>query len=339
MQFLLSLNKTAGTSWSLGTNYYKIIIENPATFTALSPTVSPGVIDFEATPAFNSTRELGLIYMGDLHGNLWKLDFTTASAGVDLAGLTFSQLTAGTSHTPLFIAKDNAGNVQPISMSPSIASGPNRSNIILFGTGKYLESTDNNITPVRAQSFYAINDNDGTPTTIAGRDRLQAGTIAAGALTVPAFSWGRAASASDTTQRSGWYVDFVDAGERQISGMTLLGGKVAFGTIVPPQNLTDPCAGGGGNFYSVNIFSGAGTVEKSTVGLLGTPLALETTDSSTTMTSTDSTGRRTKTVTQRLLTTGATGNLISDTNVNTKVVLGRLSWRLINNYQELKNAP
>lgn len=328
--FLLSLNKAPGAAWSLGNNYYKFVVPTTA---ALSTTTSPGLINFEATA--DLSKEVAQIYMGDLHGNMWKLDFATANNTIALPALTFNNLIAGTSYKPLFVAKDAANNIQPISMTPSLVGGPNNTTLVFFGTGKYLESSDNTLVPGRTQSFYAINDNDGTPSYITGRDRLQAGTISASAVTIPAFVWGRASSASDTTQRSGWYIDFIDPGERQISDATIFGQKIAFGSIIPPQNLTDPCAGGSGNGYVINTITGAGTVEKSTVGLLSQPIALETADASST--TSDSTGRRTKTTTRRLLTPGSTGNKTTTTNEIEVTILGRLSWRQINNYQELKN--
>lgn len=333
--FLLSLNKTAGQSWALNTNYFKIQIPTGTTSGGvdLSATVSPGVINFDYTKGL--AGEMDKIYMGDLHGNLWKLDFDTASSAKTLANITFTDLTGGTSSKPLFIAKDDSGNVQPIAITPTLVAGPNKSVIVMFGTGKYMEASDNNLTPVRTQSVYAINDNYSS--TIDGRAFLKKGTVSAGVVTVGDFTWGHAASASDATQRSGWYFDYAGTGERQVSDFTASGTKVYFGSVLPPQNLNDPCNGGGGNIYDINYATGNGNSRVSTVGLIGQVFVQETVDA--TVTKTDSTGRAYKTKTKRLLIKGTDGYETPSQEEKEVDAVRRLSWRQINNYYELKNAP
>jgi type IV pilus assembly protein PilY1 len=335
--FLLSLNKPAGTAWGLGTNYFKFEVTTNDT---LSTTVSPGVINFDATTG--SAGELDQLYMGDLHGNLWKLDFDNASSGAsgkNLASVTFSDLIAGTSNKPLFVAKDDAGNVQPIAITPKLVFGPNKGTIVMFGTGKYMESSDNNLTPVRTQSVYAINDvevSGSSPKFVAGRAFLKKGTSVAGVISVDDFIWGRAGSASDSSQRSGWYFDYATAGERSVSDFTVSGAKVYFGSVVPPQNLTDPCNGGGGNIYGINFATGDGSGQVSTVGLIGQIFVQQTVAS--TISPSDSTGRRTEKTTERMLIKGTDGFQMPPDDIIRVTALGRLSWRQINNYYELKNA-
>lgn len=335
--FLLSLSKPVGQAWAKGTNYFKFEVPTDST---LSTTVSPGVINFNATTG--SAGELDQLYMGDLHGNMWKLDFDLASAGtagkaLNDASLTFDILTDGNSKKPLFVAKDSSGNVQPIAMTPTLVAGPNKSTIVMFGTGKYLEATDNNLTPIRTQSVYALNDIDATPKFISGRGELKAGTSAAGVVSVDPFVWGRAASATDSSQRSGWYFDYSTSGERSVSDFTVSAGKAYFGSVVPPQNLTDPCSGGGGNIYSINIATGDGTSQVSDVGLIGQVFVQETVDAD--ISKSDSTARRTKTSTKRLLIKGTEGYKTPPQDEIEVSALGRLSWRQINNYYELKNKP
>jgi type IV pilus assembly protein PilY1 len=330
--FLLSLNKTAGQAWSLGGNYFKYEIPTDAT---LSATVSPGVINFEAVTG--AAGEIDQMYMGDLHGNLWKLDFDLANSGTSgktLSNLTFADLISGNSNKPLFVAKDDSGNVQPIAMTPTIVYGPNKGSIVMFGTGKYMEASDNNLTPTRTQSVYAIHDIDASPRSVGGRAFLQKGTASSGVVSVPTFIWGRASSTGDTSQRSGWYFDYPTAGERSVSDFTVSGNKIYFGSVVPPQNLSDPCNGGGGNIYDINFATGNGNSQVSTVGLIGQIFVQETTDAS--LTASDSTGRRAKTSTKRLLIKGTDGYKTPPQDEIEVTAVGRLSWRQINNYYELK---
>jgi type IV pilus assembly protein PilY1 len=334
--FLLKLNKAAGTAWTLGSNYYKIIIKTDAT---LSNAKAPGLINF--TAAGGSADEAAQIYTGDLHGNLWKLDFDLASVTKSLSSIQFDDLTSGTSNKPLFVAADAAGNSQPISMSPTVVIGPNQGTIVMFGTGKYLESGDNLITGAQTQSVYAVYDaeftNSSTLNRIPGRGYLQAGSISGDAISVPSFAWGRPISDTDSSQRAGWYVDYTTAGERQVSDFSLFGDRIIFGSIVPPQNINDPCLGGSSNLYTLNIATGSGTKEASTIGLISQPFVLESADA--VVTKSDSAGRRTKTITSRTVAIGSTGIKAGASTQTDTIILGRLSWRQINNYNELKNKP
>jgi len=71
------------------------------------------------------------------------------------------------------------------------------------------------------------------------------------------------------------------------------------------------------------------------VGIMGEPLVMEVA-SATTYTQPDNTGRRKKRVVNQTIQQGETG-LATTTSVVTEYVAGRLSWRQINNYQDLKN--
>lgn len=356
--FLLDLGKPAGTAWTLGTNYFKISfpvngnLSNLASG-GLSAAKATGIINFQA--ALGASREVTQIYAGDLHGQLWKLDFTLfASTAWDIKNLSpFQTGTApNTVPFPLFIAKDAAGVAQPITMSPSIAFGPTPDSMyITFGTGKYLEVSDK--TTTAAQSAYMVFDNGSATvdviasareSAISGRTRLKPGTVNAGTgvVTVAAFTLGRAATADQATEvvRSGWYFDFPVSGERQISNATVLGTKIVFGSLIPgAAALAGSCSAavGGGRVYEIDIAGGNGVSANSTVGIQGQPLLGELVGA-TTYSPTDSTGRRTKTTVSQMIQQGAAG-LAVGSQVSTQSIVGRLSWRQINNYQDLKAAP
>lgn len=210
-----------------------------------------------------------------------------------------------------------------------------------------MESTDNVVnSSTQIQSVYALYDNNGisadasSPSSvISGKGRLQAGTINAttGAISISAFTWGRATSNSDSTQRSGWYFDYASGGERQISGFGVFGNKVIFGSVIPPDAVTDACGSGTGYQYTVNIATGTGAREISLVGLLGEPFILEI--GAMNVSNSDSTGRRIKTTTGQIILQGSTGLRAVSAQPTDQTIVGRLSWRQINNYQDLKNAP
>jgi len=339
--FLLDLAKPSATGWLLGSNYFKITLPVNAT---LAATMAPGIVNFKA--AFGSAGEVTYVYAGDLHGNLWKLDFRAAgSANWTTAGVAAFKTSGGNAY-PLYIAKDGAGNVQPITMAPSLIAGETPGSVLVaFGTGKYLEAPDRS--SAAQNSFYVVHDNGrttpdgGAPdiSVISGRGRLATGTVDAstGKVDVPAFVWGRAALDSDATQRSGWYFDYTSTGERQISAASLAGDVLVFGSLIPGSTGgTNVCGvtGGSGNEYRLNVDTGDGDFRVSTVGILGQPLVTEIA-SATSYSNTDSTGRRVRTMVSQVFNQGS-GGISASAKQTTVSFAGRLSWRQINNYQDLK---
>lgn len=357
--FLLDLSKPSTTAWTLGTNYYKISLRYSGdTSSTPTSTIPTGLANFKATGGPND--EVALIYAGDLQGNLWKIDFTvlgfdewktsSSSPALTTALDKLSPFTTSSVAIPFFISKNgttSSATVQPITMEPAVLRGPGGGVVIMFGTGKYLESNDNVVSSsTQVQSVYALFDNgttDGKATTapasiIPSNGRLIAGSItSAGVLSVPAFVWGRPTTDSDTTQRAGWYFNFTNAGERQISGFGIFGNKVVFGSVIPPDAVSDACGSGTGYQYAVNIATGTGTKEVSQVGLLGEPFVLEV--GAGALTVSDSVGRRVKTTTGQIILQGSTGLKAVAAQPTDTSIVGRLSWRQINNYQDLKNAP
>ena len=353
--FLLDLAKAAGSAWALNTNYFKISFPFDST---LAVSKATGIINFKAALGVNG--EVTQIFAGDLHGKLWKLDFS--QFGSD--NWTIEKLSSfnnGNTTTPvplpLYIATDASGNVQPITMAPLIAFGPSeKSAFVLFGTGKYIEVADKSSTS--KQSIYMVYD-DGTSvldstaitaaSAISGRPRLQEGTAVAatastdGTVTVPSFVLGRASVDNDTTKRSGWFFDFASSGERQVSGASVLaddGGSVAvFGSLIPGVTIPGSCGSsqGGGNVYELKLAAGNGISRISVVGILGEPLLSEVSEAAT-YSPTDNTGRRKKTATTKVIQQGSLGIPGVPASKTTTITVGRLSWRQINNYQDLKNA-
>lgn len=349
--FMLDLSKAKTAAWQLGQNYFKV------RFPVRSTTMAAGMTEFAVR--LGGAEELTYVYAGDLQGNVWKLDFTaTEAANWSLANLSYFK--SGTEPIPMFVAQDGLGNRQPITMEPALIFGSNRSIIVSFGTGKYLEVSDNapGTTGYRAQSVYAILDN-GTKTidpaqtlaAIAGRASLAAPTTTSASLVDFApFTWGRGG-----TNKAGWYFDFfgsrsIDAngdgdfadtgdtpgtGERQISGMGVLAGKLVFGTVIPAVNS---CDNGRGNLFVVDVSGGDSSILASTVGILGEPFLAQV--GASTLTGSDTTGRRRETTRYQIILQGSGGLAAPPSmGMNVNTYPGRLSWREISNYQELRNAP
>jgi type IV pilus assembly protein PilY1 len=392
--FFLALDKAAGAAWALGTNYYKVSLPLDTT---LAATKAPGVANF--TPLYDSAGAANRIFVGDLHGKLWKFDFTPRDVSTTRAAFNPTVLAnwnadklsffsksgdpASPSAYPMYIAKDSSGNNQPIFSAPRAVTGPVVGGLqtfyVIFGSGKFLESGDK--TSTTQNSIYAVYD-DGkttlnqsdsstlsstTPSVITGRSRLQGGalsttttttggvTTTTNNITVSAFVWGRpmtdTATYSDTSTgstvtlplKSGWFFDLPATGEKMISNFLDLSPQVTFNTIIPgAAGATGSCTAtpGTGNQYVVTIATGNGTYTPSTVGLLGASLYIDT-DTSVVYdpNGSDSTGRRKRTTTKISLQSGSSGSAVAGTTVTITDYVGRLSWRQINNYWDLKAAP
>lgn len=350
--FFLRLDKSKSGAWELGENYYKVKFP----VVAVDSSLPSGLINFSVR--LGAARELNFLYAGDLQGNLWKLDFRkTAAEDWSLSSLSF--FTSGSGPIPMFVATDGASipNRQPITMAPALTFGPSRGIIVSFGTGRFLSAADN-AAPFRAQSVYSVFDNNsptadsaGTPTAaIAGRNRLRQGTVSATTISVSGFAWGR--PSEDTNDSSavaaGWYFDFYRAattstatgtGERQISNMVVVSGRLIFGSVIPAVNS---CDSGSGNLYVMNVLTGSGTATVSTVGILGEPLLAMVGPS--TYGNRGNTGSVNETTRYQIITQGGTPSKITGAPLDTLSAgskvgkRGPVSWREINNYHDVRNA-
>ena len=116
-----------------------------------------GVCNGLSTPIVVDTNDDGkadYVYAGDLKGNLWKFDLTASDASKwDVA------YRDGSSPKPLFQAKDEKGNPQPVTTRPDVMCHCSKSMpgyIIVFATGKYLGNTD--FSDFSTQTIYGIWD-------------------------------------------------------------------------------------------------------------------------------------------------------------------------------------
>jgi type IV pilus assembly protein PilY1 len=95
------------------------------------------------------------IYAGDLQGNLWKFQMSgncgSQSCGWEVA---FRQ---GNARYPLFSARNDEGQVQPITTRVDLRQHTRGGYMLLFGTGRFFSSADPADTDV--QSVYGIWDN------------------------------------------------------------------------------------------------------------------------------------------------------------------------------------
>lgn len=220
-----------------------------------SPTTPNGL----STPAavdLNGDAIIDYIYAGDLRGNMWKFDVRDDDP--DNWEVAYGD---STTPLPLFTATS-----QPITSRPEVIRGPRGVGMmVLFGTGKYLETTDK-IIPVtpEIQAYYGLHDQN---TNVDATDRITALTNLAqqsillektvvfdtpsGDLT---YNIRETSKVGTGGTGKGWYLNLrsPDApngkgyqGERQVSNSIVRAGRVIFTTLIPDS---DPCNFGGNSW-------------------------------------------------------------------------------------------
>ena len=354
--FLLALDKAATAPWVQNSNYWKIELPRIADIEANYPT---GLLNLEAFTGLGSVTEY--VYAGDLHGQLWALSFK----GVPTSGWTAATLANkyvnGSTIAPLFVATNKDGDPQPITVAPTILEGSsNGVHFVSFGTGKYFEPDDS--WRNQKDSFYTVYSNFNTPAAqLLSRGRgtganppiipdrsylreVKKDTTSSTAdttyfeATAP-FYWGWIASSQDETTRSGWFHDFDEDAEREVADASWITqtSRLMFSTLTPgASSETGVCGTGGGTskIYTFDMISGKGFRRVSTIGMLAQPLVFFDTPEETPA---DSTGRRLRISPVFSGQFGSEGSKAE--KVETIVVpFGRLSWRRIDNFQELKRA-
>jgi len=190
----------------------------------------------------NGDGTVDYVYAGDMKGNLWKFNFTGATASIAQGG------------TPLF----SAASGQPITAGLALASDPTTGKRWVFaGTGKFMENGDVNDKTV--QSMYGIID-DAVTTTL-HRSDLQARTIVMTDTVNGKSVRGFESNGPLNSGVKGWYIDLnkpTVAGERVISRPQVKGSVLVVASIIPPTN--NSCeAGGSGYINALDAFTGSST--------------------------------------------------------------------------------
>ena len=194
------------------------------------------------------------VYAGDLAGNMWKFDLTSS---------TPSAWAVAFGGSPLF----STGG-KPITTRPDVTRIAEGGYLVVFGTGRYIDSSDNNNTD--PQTFYGIRDQgvavtsinslvqQSVVTTANGGDgnTYRLTTHAVGAPTLDAALNGdnTIATSGYYASKSGWYINLPTSGERAVTDPNIRAGRVIFNTLIPN---TDPCGyGGSGWVMEVDVATG-----------------------------------------------------------------------------------
>lgn len=217
--YILFLTGGEDGSWTLGTDYIKLVA-NAGPGNGLSTPVP-----FDS----NGNGLVDVIYAGDIKGNLWRFDVSSASPASWNVGIGGQPLFAG-------------GISKPIIAPPTVSLHPNGGQLIIFGTGKYLETGDT--TNTDTQTIYGIWDH-ATSATVTGGQLVQQVITDAEVRTATQLPVNYSASTK------GWYFDLPVSGERLTGVSTLRNGMFIFSTIIPSVS---PCDFGGQSFVNAVDF-------------------------------------------------------------------------------------
>lgn len=215
-----------------------------------STAASPNGLSSPAAIFDTVSGSFSTVYAGDLKGRVWKFDLssaTPASWGIEHG--------AG---TPLFVARDDSGNAQPITGPLEIGRNTAGGYMVYFGTGKYFEKNDNSSTAL--QTIYGIWDTttvadaipDASTNTGAGKaavlqkhDLLAEVSVTANGVTNKYRVTDTVANIPATMR--GWYMNLQVVGgslqgERVVTTPILRNKRVIYTTLIPSAS---PCEFGG----------------------------------------------------------------------------------------------
>tara|TARA_R110002110_G_scaffold271566_1_gene486952 strand:+ start:48926 stop:52732 length:3807 start_codon:yes stop_codon:yes gene_type:complete len=262
--FVLFIERGLDGTWTADSDYIKITAGTAGSVTTPNGLGEPYLVDLDGDYIVD------YVYAADLKGTVWKFNLQ------DTTPTNWK-----TNASALFNAQYASAGDQAITAPPIVASHPSGLSygvMVYFGTGKYLENTDNTSTGAVTQTYYGLWDKlDGTTilksnllqqTILAeynqGFDTDDDGTNDTTALlrqvSDNAINWQAPQQAGDPAQHHGWYLDlFVQGaasnlGERQISRTLVRNKNVIFTTLLPSQS---PCEFGGSSWLmEVNMETG-----------------------------------------------------------------------------------
>jgi type IV pilus assembly protein PilY1 len=224
-----------------------------------SPNGLSGTVYYYSTSSSGSTTTTyaGNVYAGDLQGNLWKFDLSASNSNSWDVAFVESNV-----KYPLFSARNDDGEEQPITSSPEIKALDEGGYMILFGTGKYVSSSD--VSDLSVQSVYGIRDTgerieETDRSTLLEQEIYYEGTSngwAVRAVTDHEPDW----EGDDADE--GWYLDLVspvngEEGERVVQTPELWFERLGVATLIPSD---DPCDPGTYSWYMELDYRTGGTL-------------------------------------------------------------------------------
>ena len=204
----------------------------------------------------NGDGKVDFVYAGDLRGNLWKFDLSSADAG------NWGVAKFGGAARPMFVATDASNRRQPITSAPLVRANDAVGGLMVaFGTGRMM--TDGDRSDAAGQTFYALLDKtryakegDGVKIdtgvdnpAVTGRSQLKGRVFNTNSTSGSGMSrdvkfWAQASTGNDEVQYQnsdrGWYFDLPESGERVIQSPEFFDGSkiIELKSMAPPSAAT-----------------------------------------------------------------------------------------------------
>ena len=198
-----------------------------------------------------------IVYAGDLYGNLWKFDLSSATSASWAVAYTSAGVPA-----PLF----KAASGQPFTARPDVTKHAKGGYIVSMGTGQYIDINDNSTTG--GQTIYGIWDNGATValadlqsqnvvstvTGLSGSDYRMT-TFAVGVPPDTAIAGdNQITTANYYATKKGWKMNLPTSGERVVAEATVRGGRLVIATLIPSAAA---CTfGGSGWIMDIDVATG-----------------------------------------------------------------------------------
>lgn len=325
------------------------------TFKGTNGLSTPRLVDLDG----NGTVDVA--YAGDLLGNVWKFNLTSATA---------SSWSTSFSNQPFFVAKQG-GLTQPITAAPFWKPHPLGGVMVAVATGRNLTDADQSTT--QTDSVYGIYDNStftvtvgvvtltdttpinttassGLPTTMVSQPITLAATVDGGTnyfvnADNPVDYVGKPNASPAVPADRGWYMNYVISGQRVIKNIQAFSGqKIRVSSEIPKTGgnsnveTCSPSPTAERTFQSVlNLFTGgvSGTAtftfsKDPFTGLPNVPVSVGKSIGTIEGVAGDTTTINTDTGAKLLSSNCKTGTVCNAVDLNTGSYLGkRVGWRVV----------
>jgi type IV pilus assembly protein PilY1 len=276
--------------------------------TAAAPAGLNDISGFADDFSFDNTAKF--LYGGDLFGNVWRFDTSTANPTV----------------FKLAVLKDGSGRLQPVTTKPELAS-INNFPVIYVGTGRYIGTNDlvdpATLTPPQPtaayqQSMYAIKDRNFS------YPNFRTGSVVVNTLIDSGTTRTTSNNPVNWNTQDGWYIDFnpggTSPGERVNLDPQLIQGTLIVVTNVPNNSA---CSVGGDSWIYFFDYKSGTFVTTSAGSIAGTKYTGQIIVGSVVV--------RLPSGTFKGIATGATGSKIgfSPPIGQAQMPVRRISWREI----------
>jgi len=220
--YLLKTNKPYNQKWIENVNYYKLIVASDIVNNGLS---APASISFDGL-----TQN---VYMGDLQGNMWRINFNGRYEKIAAKAL---------------FTNNGQSTSMPITAKPNLAYTADGV-MVVFGTGRYFGLNDLGESKKTKQALIAIND-----------QQLSVRPYQLEDLDNRAINNAKVEGLSSSKSK-GWYILLPNAstkGERITTQALIQDGQVAFTTQILGSFNKSTCGSNEGARASVNFKDGIG---------------------------------------------------------------------------------